>query len=60
VVDRREVDLVAEPLELAHKRHEEAPEIGIFRPGPHLGYEQDAHAAGSSRPGARRVALVGP
>ena len=42
-VDRDHLDLVAEPLELAHDRDEEAAQVGIGRTGPHLGHEQDPH-----------------
>ena len=50
--DRGDLDFVSESLELAGQRHQEAAEVRVLGARPHLGYEQDPHAA--------RVSTAGP
>jgi uncharacterized cupin superfamily protein len=43
MIDRHDVHLVAQRLQLADDGDQEAAEVRVVGPGPHLGAEQDAH-----------------
>ena len=46
MIDGNQLDFVAESLELAPDGDEEAAEVRIVGPGPHLGQELDPHDRG--------------